>query len=836
MIKNQTGTITATMTMRPRFGVSPLSIHFSNVLLKEAINMTSIRLVFILSLLHIGGLLAQTTYKVNINIPEKEPIRGHLNLGGSNPAGNVVSVNSYYIEINNEPFFPVIGEFHYSRYPAAYWEESIQKMKQGGINVIATYVFWNIHERTEGTFDWSGNLNLRRFLELVEKNGLYAIVRLGPFCHGEMRNGGIPDWMYGRTFEIRSNDPDYLVYVDKLYAEIAKQIESKLYKYGGPVIGVQLENEYQHSAAPWEFMYPESIKQFTVPDRHASVFHEQISATDGVNPWAEYGKLHMAKLKEIAIKHGLDVPIYTATGWGNAAIVEQGSIPVTSAYVYPFWQPAAPSSFYIFKDIHAHPDYSPVSYQPELYPSIPAEVGPGIQIKYSRRPVADFKSVKPLMVRIIGSGSNGIGYYMYHGGSTPVFDGKFYNEEVNGLPRINYDFQAPIGQHGQTRYHYKSLRMLHMFLDSYGQTLAPMKTVLPETNASITPDDTKTLRYAVRSYGDTGFVFIVNYQDHMEMADINDVQIQILRENDSVYFPDTGSMNIPAATSAIFPFNLNLGNVTVQSATVQPLTTLSQEGVAHFVFSAINGIEPTLLFPHNTIITEMENASMQETPNGKRVRGDGNRVMAFTANGSPFVVLPYEMALNSVKIDEHLYVSEATLTESNGMIHIISRDESPELTIYPSHKEHPFVAYADMNHVSDPIRDMSSYQIRFKKTTPEPTVKRHSNRKYAITVDAMQPELNDLFLKIDYVGDTGMAFINGEMITDHFYHDSPWEIGLKAFMHQLHNTDMVFVFQPIYADYGFISDLKTIPEFTTNNYLQVHGFELIPEYRAILTP
>lgn len=143
--------------------------------------------------------------------------------------------------------------------------------------------------------------------------------------------------------------------------------------------------------------------------------------------------------------------MYTATGWGNAAIVDEGGLPVTAGYAYPFWAPPSPSPFYLFKDIHNYPNYMPVSYDAEMYPSIAAEIGPGIQPKYSRRPIVKPESVLPLMVRIVGSGSNGIGYYMYHGGSTPVFDGKFYNEDFNRMPKINYDFQAPIGQYGQTR-------------------------------------------------------------------------------------------------------------------------------------------------------------------------------------------------------------------------------------------------------------------------------------------------------------------------------------------------------------------------------------------------
>jgi beta-galactosidase len=319
---------------------------------------------------------------------------------------------------------------------------------------------------------------------------------MGPFCHGEIRNGGIPDWMYGRAFEVRSNDPEYLAYTDTLYGEIAKQIDGLLFKDGGPVIGVQLENEYQHSAAPWEFTYPGSEKEYTVADMDAALAYEQITVTDGKNPRSEYGKKHMENLKSIAKKHGIDVPLYTATAWGNATIVEKGSLPVTAGYAYPFWEDPHPSNFYLFKDILNNPDYSPISYDTNLYPSIPCEIGPGIQPKFSRRPIVPYESVNPLMVRIIGSGSNGIGYYMYHGGSTPQFDGKFYNEAANGLPRINYDFQAPIGQYGQVRYHYKHLRMLHLFLNSYAEVLAPMKTVLPETYAAITAVNTETLRCA----------------------------------------------------------------------------------------------------------------------------------------------------------------------------------------------------------------------------------------------------------------------------------------------------------------------------------------------------
>src|SRR5690606_25654903 len=126
-----------------------------------------------------------------------------------------------------------------------YWDESIKKMKAGGITIIPTYVFWNLHEEEEGKFVWTGDKNLREFVELCKKNNMKTIVRIGPFDHGEMRNGGLPDWLLGKPLNIRTNDALYLSYVQKLFSEIAKQLQGLYYKDGGPIIGIQIENEYQ---------------------------------------------------------------------------------------------------------------------------------------------------------------------------------------------------------------------------------------------------------------------------------------------------------------------------------------------------------------------------------------------------------------------------------------------------------------------------------------------------------------------------------------------------------------------------------------------------------------
>jgi hypothetical protein len=179
-----------------------------------------------------GTVVAAETYGLDLSGPVQKVQRGHLDLGGTGPNGQSIQVNSFYIEVDGKPFIPVVGEFHYSRYPAEEWEDALRAIKaggvKGGVNVVASYVFWSLHERKRGEFDWKGNLDLRKFVELVDRVGLKMILRVGPFGHGEIRNGGLPDWIYGQPFEVRSNDAGYLELTDKLYAQIGAQVGKRV--------------------------------------------------------------------------------------------------------------------------------------------------------------------------------------------------------------------------------------------------------------------------------------------------------------------------------------------------------------------------------------------------------------------------------------------------------------------------------------------------------------------------------------------------------------------------------------------------------------------------------
>ena len=794
------------------------------------------RIVFVVLLFMAPSAKAQKVYSIELPSTNKKIIRGHLALGGVDPKGDSIAVNSYYIEVKGKPFIPVIGEFHYSRYPSEYWEESILKMKAGGINVIATYVFWNLHERKEGTFDWSGNLDLKKFITLCQKHAMRVIVRIGPFGHGEIRNGALPDWLYGRPFEVRSNDEGYLHYVKILYGQIGKQLQGHFYKEGGNIIGIQLENEFQHAASPWEIAYPGSAKEYTVARRDISVTHEGVSVSKAKNENAAYGSDHMATLKKIANDAGIDVPIYTVTGWGNAAILQKGSVPVTAGYAYPTWAPKGPSPFYLYKDIHHNPDYAPVSYDPDLYPSVPAELGSGIMITNYRRPTAVWQSVEPMIVRTLGSGSNGIGYYMYHGGSTPVFD-HFYSEESTGLPKISYDFQAPIGEFGDTREHYRSLKLLHMFLDSYGDKLAPLQSVLPVTNPEKT-DDVTTLRYAVRSSQNAGFVFMHNFQDHVEVKDIADVQIKIKTATETIVIPAKGSFTLKAGTSAILPFNLDLDGLLLKSATVQPLTKLERAGTAHYVFFSNEGLAPMLAFG-GIKKAKGENCAISTSGNTTLVQGAEGKVFSFSMDGKQFLVIPRSFARQALKVNNVLLFAEATLLPQGDAMELLSRGaDHVALSIYPATSKTITIKDAELVKTAPLSKLFSSFMVKFKTVTPIVKFEKLSGQKYVLKAGVSLMGLNDLTLRLTYKGDRAMAFFDGLLVADHFYYGKPWDIGLKRFLPKLQQQDMVFFFHPVSETAPYLVDFdpSEIPDFSKeSSVLQVEKVEVIPEYKAVLS-
>lgn len=105
-------------------------------------------------------------------------------------------------------------------------------MKADGVQIVATYLFWIHHEEIEGQFEWSGQRDLRRFIQLCQKHGLYIFLRISPWSHGEVRNGGLPDWVLAKG-ATRRNDPQYLLYVQRYFGQIGEQLRGWCGKMAG---------------------------------------------------------------------------------------------------------------------------------------------------------------------------------------------------------------------------------------------------------------------------------------------------------------------------------------------------------------------------------------------------------------------------------------------------------------------------------------------------------------------------------------------------------------------------------------------------------------------------
>ena len=147
--------------------------------------------------------------------------------------------------LNGQPFVVKAAELHYPRIPRPYWDQRIKMCKALGMNTICLYVFWNIHEQQEGKFDFTGNNDVAAFCRLAQKNGMYVIVRPGPYVCAEWEMGGLPWWLLKKKdIRLREDDPYFLARVKAFEAEVGRQLAPLTIQNGGPIIMVQVENEY----------------------------------------------------------------------------------------------------------------------------------------------------------------------------------------------------------------------------------------------------------------------------------------------------------------------------------------------------------------------------------------------------------------------------------------------------------------------------------------------------------------------------------------------------------------------------------------------------------------
>jgi beta-galactosidase len=161
------------------------------------------------------------------------------------PPPHHIAIAGDHFVLDGKPLQIISGELHYERIPREYWRDRLQKARAMGLNTISTYVFWNVHEPEPGVYDFAGSLDVAAFVRIAQEEGLYVILRPGPYACAEWDLGGLPAWVLADpNIVLRSADEKFLAPAERWLQRLGRELAPLQITHGGPIIAVQVENEY----------------------------------------------------------------------------------------------------------------------------------------------------------------------------------------------------------------------------------------------------------------------------------------------------------------------------------------------------------------------------------------------------------------------------------------------------------------------------------------------------------------------------------------------------------------------------------------------------------------
>jgi beta-galactosidase len=350
-----------------------------------------------------------------------------------NNISHTFTVGGNQFLMDGKPFQVISGEMHYPRVPRAYWPDRFRKARAMGLNTITTYVFWNVHEPRPGVYDFSGQNDIAEFIREAQAEGLNVIVRPGPYICGEWELGGYPSWLLkDRSLVLRSSDPKYTAAVHTWLMRLGQEIKPLLAKNGGPIIAVQLENEY-----------------------------------------GSFGddKAYLENLKSDLIASGMgDALLYTADG---AAQLPKGSLPELPA-VINFGTGDAEKSFAKLEALR--PDG----------PRMSGEYWAGWFDHWGDKHHATDGNREAAELRWMLTRGYSVSMYMFHGGTSFGWMNGANSDGHNFQPdTTSYDYDAPLDEKGEPRAKFETFRKV--IAEVTGKTPPPLPKLVPPAVFPIAP-------------------------------------------------------------------------------------------------------------------------------------------------------------------------------------------------------------------------------------------------------------------------------------------------------------------------------------------------------------
>lgn len=648
-----------------------------------------------------------------------------------------ISSTNLYLQRSGKPIVPVVGEFHFSRYPNELWEDEIKKMKMGGVTVISTYLFWIFHEENEGVFDFSGDKNIRDFLKLCEKHSMLVLLRIGPWCHGEVIYGGFPKFIQLRE-DKRTSSPEYMEKVKNLYSAYYEQVKDFFYQNGSVVIGIQLENEY------------------------GGKDHEYIT-----------------NLKKIAVDIGFKLPLYTITAWPPNVELKGDLLPMFGRYPErPWTQNTLPlpvdNRFHITSDkidkgigadILKDVVWENLCY--DKFPYATCELGCGVQVYEHRRPIISHQDAYSIAFIHLAQGVNLLGYYMYHGGRNPIgcYQESRFTGYPNNCPISSYDFQAPISEYGYLRKSYYRLKLLHLFLSDYQEHFATTQAFFCKKC-----DNEIDYKTSLRVKPDgSGYVFINNYQRLVPYNEIKNANITINTPQSSqiIY-----NLNVPVDVSLMFPINMRYGNIKMKYLIAQPICYEKEEHVRKYYFFVPNGIKCRgyLCSETNSFTSNYKvNEEISIEPNT-----GVEPVLICESNGEKdeIYILTEDAANNLWKYHNHVFFSNADVVDADDKSYLIDKfiTAPSEVNISLEEKKHELTEHDYYLFSKNPVKE---YSLHIPKDI-------FSN-------------YNDYRILFKFVGNVAQLYCGKTLMADCFNYNELWEISLKRFKKQIENGDDISI-------------------------------------------